>query len=252
VRRAQGKGHASKTRADSAEIEFNHYPRIAPGEYHAYCKGGKHYYDPGFKRWTCLLHWEVLSPNLMRLAFVPQWLALGSGEKPRASRRGKYFPEWVRANGGPPSRRDRLSPTVFARRMARVEVGDTEGPAPYSVVRRIIEWESGFPGYPVSTSHNQEEPLVSGVESGAFEGCLSGSPEEGRRDGVKGKPKRFSLPAFSEDFAFRENGKDEHAREVELSISSSASALAGVEGETTHSTHPRGGRAGNSRPARRL
>ena len=50
---------------------------------------------------------------------------------------------------------------------------------------------------------------------------------------MKGKPKRFSLPAFSEEFAFRENDKNEHVKEIELSISSSASALAGVEGETT-------------------
>ena len=142
--RAQGKGHASKNRADSIAIEWGDHSRITPGEYRAYCKWGKWYFDPGFKRWTCLLRWEVLSHNLTPLAIVPQWFALGRGEKPRASRRGKYFPEWIRANGGPPSRRDRLSPAVFVHRMARVEVGDTEGPAPYSVIRRIIDGSRVF------------------------------------------------------------------------------------------------------------
>jgi hypothetical protein len=75
---------------------------------------------------------------------------LGAGDKPQASRRGKYLPEWIRANGGPPAHGDRLSPNVFVRRYAQVEIGDTRGSAPYPVVRKIIEWETGSPGHSVS------------------------------------------------------------------------------------------------------
>jgi hypothetical protein len=87
---------------------------------------------------------------------VPMWLSLGGGEKPRASRRGKYLKAWVEANGGPPPRGDRLSPRIFTRRFARVEVGDTNaGPVPYSVVKKILLWETGKGGNPVSKSHSQ-------------------------------------------------------------------------------------------------
>jgi len=91
-------------------------------------------------------------------------LALGNGDKPRASRRGKYFPEWVRAHGGPPTRGDRLSPNVFLRRHARVEIGDTKGPAPYSVVRRIIEWETGSPCHLISISSSHGRHAGSAVD----------------------------------------------------------------------------------------
>src|SRR5271155_1942607 len=60
-----------------------------------------------------------------------------------ASRRGKYLPAWVNANGGPPSPGSRLSPRVFTRRIARVEIADTAGPIPYSVIKKIIHWETG-------------------------------------------------------------------------------------------------------------
>ncbi len=40
---------------------------------------------------------------------------------------------------------NRLSPRVFIGRIARVEVGDTSGDAPYSVVRKILSWETGAP-----------------------------------------------------------------------------------------------------------
>ncbi len=134
------------------KIEWREYPLIQSREYSAYCRWAKGYRDPVFRRWTCLLRWDVLADDLVTvIASVPCWLPLGKREKPWASRRGKYLKEWVRANGGPPARGDRLSPRVFARRMARVEVGDTDpnkSPAPYSVVRKILSWETG----PVSGS----------------------------------------------------------------------------------------------------
>ena len=165
----QQEGPARKRRADSDAIEWKDYPRIAPGEYRAYCKWGKQYRDPGFHCWRCLLRWDVLTEDLLRvLACVPLWFALGAGDKPHASRRGKYLPEWIRANGGPPARGDRLSPRVFVGRLARVEVGDTEGPAPYSVVRRIIEWETGLPGHSVSKSHSQGRQPLKGTDREVF------------------------------------------------------------------------------------
>jgi hypothetical protein len=142
------------------EIQWRDYDRIKPGVYPAYCRWARHYRDPGLKRWTCLARFDVLSHDLVRvLARVPWWLNLGEREKPHASRRGKYLKEWVRANGGPPMRGDRLSPKVFCHRMARVEVGDTDAnrsPVPYSVVKKIIEWETGpLRGHSVIKSHSQ-------------------------------------------------------------------------------------------------
>jgi len=138
-------------------IEWADYPRIPPGEYLAYCPWAGKYYDPVFKRWTCLLRFDVLRENQIDVvARVPMWLSLGTSEKPRASRRSNYLKEWVGANGGPPDRRDRLSPQVFVSRIARVEVGDTtKGPVPYSVVKKILRWETGKSGHSVSKSHSQ-------------------------------------------------------------------------------------------------
>jgi hypothetical protein len=139
------------------EIQWRDYDRITPGVYPAYCRWAKHYRDPGFKRWTCLLRFDVLSDDLMLvLACVPFWMNLGARDKPDAGRRKKYFQEWVRANGEPPMRSDRLSPRVFTGRMARIEIGDTKGDAPYSVVRRIVCWETGaVSGHSVIKSHSQ-------------------------------------------------------------------------------------------------
>ena len=147
-------GSKSARRHKNTEIEWTDYPRVASGEYPAYCQFARTYLDPEFKRWTCLLQWDVLKPELVGvIARVPMWLPLGDGEKPRASRRGLYAKEWVEAHGGPPRRGDRLSPRVFTRRIAQVLVGDTtRGPMPYSVVKNIIRWETGTP-ITQSTSH---------------------------------------------------------------------------------------------------
>lgn len=186
------------------------YPRITPGVYPAYCKWGKQYRDPGFRRWTCLLLWDVLTEDLLRvIACVPQWLPLGNRDKARASRRGKYLPEWIRANGGPPARRDRLSTDVFVHRMARVEVGDTEGLAPYSVVRRIIEWETGSPGYSVSKSTSQGRPAENGMESVATSESLSSSVASARA-GVEGE----HTPANTQGAGAPETANPPKAREI--------------------------------------
>jgi hypothetical protein len=162
---SKSKQGPARERRPEPEIEWREYPLIQSREYPAYCKSAERYRDPQFKRWTCLLRWNVLTDDLLTvIATVPQWLPLGDGENPRASRRGIYLREWVKANGGPPKRGDRLTRRVFTRRMARVEVGDTDpekSPVPYSVVRRIVSWEtSAGQGQSVSKSHSQgRQPL---------------------------------------------------------------------------------------------
>ena len=155
------------------EIEWRDYPLIESREYPAYCRCAKQYRDPAFKRWTCLLRWDVFTDDFLTvIACVPYWLSLGSKEKPWASRRGNYLKEWVKANGGPPIRGDRLSPRVFTQRMARVEVGDTDpakSPVPYSVVRRILSWETGaVSGHSVIKSHSQGRHGISPSESQSY------------------------------------------------------------------------------------
>ncbi len=145
------------------EIQWRYYDRIKPGVYPAYCRWAKHYRDPGFKRWTCLLRFDVLSGDRLRvIAQVPFWINLGAQDKPHAGRRSRYFKEWVRANGEPPTRQDRLSPRVFPRRMSQVEIGDTKGDAPYSVVRNIVSWETGPRRVPQSANHTVKGGIGNG------------------------------------------------------------------------------------------
>jgi hypothetical protein len=144
-------------------IQWRDYDRIEPGTYPAYCRWAKQYRDLGFHRWTCLLRWDVLANDLLTvISSIPMWLPLGNQKEPWASRRGKYLKEWVSANGGPPARDDRLSPRIFTKRIARVEVGDTDpqrSPVPYSVVRRIVTWETGPRRVPQSASHTIKDGI---------------------------------------------------------------------------------------------
>lgn len=143
------------------EIKWADYDRIIPGMYFARSIWAKHYWDPGHRRWTCLVRFDVYSADYLRVvARVPLWLNLGNLSKPRAGRRGNYFKEWVRANGGPPSRNDRLSPRVFIGRIARLKIGDTIGEVPYSVVKGIVSWETGAPRRVTqSASHTVKEGM---------------------------------------------------------------------------------------------
>jgi len=154
-------------RQSEPEITHDGYERIAPGEYRAYCRAARIYRDPGFRKWLCVLRWDVLDPAGIRtVARVPQWLYIG--RKPHATRRAQFWREWCRAHGGPPSRKDRMTAGVFVRRVARVLIGDS-GPPPekstslmphsaYSVVRKIREWETGHrervPPYSSPTSQS--------------------------------------------------------------------------------------------------
>lgn len=138
-------------------VDWSDYPRIDPGIYSAYSRTAYWYWDPYFKRWVCLVSFDVLSEDLLHsIGKVPFFLNGASGERPKAGRRSKYWSEWVRAASRAPARKDRLSPSVFVRRMARVELDDTEGATPYSVVRKVLTWETGMPfGQPVKRSHSQ-------------------------------------------------------------------------------------------------
>ena len=110
------------------EITHDAYDRIHPGEYLAYCRAARVYRDPQFKRWTCVLRWDAFDESGFRvIGRIQQWLSLGQPKnrdprKPHASRRSTYWQAWIRANGGPPSRADRLASSVFTQRMARVVV----------------------------------------------------------------------------------------------------------------------------------
>jgi hypothetical protein len=111
------------------------------------------YRDKGFRRWVCAVQFDILDGSLINvLARLTWYLNLGSGKNPRAGRRSNFWSAWVQANGGPPRRRDRLTPRVFEARHATVLVTDTtkthnsgevSAVESYSVVRAVVEWHTG-------------------------------------------------------------------------------------------------------------
>lgn len=137
------------------EISWRSYDRIAPGEYVGFCRTADTYLDSQWKRWVCRIQWTVFDDSrLNKLADLTKFFNLGEGQKPRAtSRRSHYRQAWIAANGGQsPTRSSRMEPTIFVRRFARIEVADVEkdfhqmvlsGDQVYSVVRRILYWETG-------------------------------------------------------------------------------------------------------------
>jgi hypothetical protein len=145
-------------------IEWDFYDRVPPGTYSAYCTFAKKVECPMFKRWQCLIKFDLFPQNAAALstkpiASVPWFLNLGERKKSRAGRCSKYWAAWIQAKGGKPDRADRLGPYVFINRVATVEVGDTTheinpfdknrlrpASAPYSVVRKVVSWDSGISG----------------------------------------------------------------------------------------------------------
>jgi hypothetical protein len=74
-------------RENEPAVEWADYPRLEPGDYPAYCKRAKWYWEPGFKRWTCILLFDVLRKSSQTsLGTVPMWFNGGAG-KPTAARR---------------------------------------------------------------------------------------------------------------------------------------------------------------------
>jgi hypothetical protein len=135
------------------EISWTFVPRLEPGDYPAYSRSAAVYRDRQFKRWVCAVQFNIMSSSLLDvIARLTWYLNLGAWEKPHAGRRGNYWAAWVRANGGPPKRNDRLSPRVFEGRYSLVRVADTtkthcEGTGnpqeSYSVIRNVTRRESG-------------------------------------------------------------------------------------------------------------
>jgi hypothetical protein len=115
---------------------------------------------------VCAVQFDVLDQNLNKLARLTWFLNLGSGDKPQVARRSNYWAAWMKANGGPPKRKDRLSPRVFVRRYAVVVVADTTRDSrqelassehAYSVIRDVVRWETGGQqpegaGFPVAAA----------------------------------------------------------------------------------------------------
>jgi hypothetical protein len=143
---------AAKRRLEP-EIAWKFAPRLEPGEYPAYCRSTKIYRDGQFRRWVCLVQFDVTSNDLVTILGQVAWfLNMGNQDKPQVTRRSNYWSAWVLAHGGPPSRRDRMSPHIFERRHARVVVADTEkdfnqkavgGQSSYSVIRTVLCWNTG-------------------------------------------------------------------------------------------------------------
>jgi hypothetical protein len=137
------------------EISWVYVPRIQPGDYPGRSRFATVYADKQFKRWVCAVQFDILSNSLMEVVGRVTWyLNLGTRDKPHAGRRGNYYAAWIKANGGLPKRRDRLSPRVFEGRYARVRVGDTTknhkqdligAEEAYSVIRSVLRWETGGP-----------------------------------------------------------------------------------------------------------
>jgi hypothetical protein len=137
------------------DISFRSYDRIEPGEYPGYCKSAAIYLDTHWRRWVCATQWDIVDDGSVNvIAHITKFFNLGPGKNPRAtSRRSNYWRAWIDANSGQqPVRGQKMSPAIFVRRFARVEVADVEkdfnGMAlsddeVYSTIRKIICWETG-------------------------------------------------------------------------------------------------------------
>jgi hypothetical protein len=62
-------------------VVWGEYDRLEPGDYPAFCKRAKWYWDPSYKRWTCMLLFDVLGPNSNdSLGTIPLWLRGARGQ----------------------------------------------------------------------------------------------------------------------------------------------------------------------------
>ena len=142
-----------ETLRDEPEVSFTFVPRIPPGEYPAFSRSASIYWDGQFKRWVCAVQFDVMDDSLTEvIARLTWYLNLGSKDKIRVGRRRNYWHAWKQANGGPPTRPDRLPTGVFVGRYARVVAEDTKKnhramqiseEDAYSVIREVVRWETG-------------------------------------------------------------------------------------------------------------
>jgi hypothetical protein len=137
----------------STELEISLQARdhITPGQYPAFSRSAKVYRDGMFKRWTCLVNFDVLADDSFSVIARLGWfLNLGRGEKPNAGHRSKFWAAWIAANGASPKRGDRMSANIFRNRHATIIVRDTErdfrgvtSGGLYSVVETVTAWNTG-------------------------------------------------------------------------------------------------------------
>lgn len=137
------------------DIAFRHNDRIEPGEYPAYCRSTQLFFDDHFRRWILAVQFDVLDDALLStVARLTKFFNLGERERPHAtSRRSHFRKAWVLANDGrPPVRGQKMAPSIFVNRIARVRVVDVmkdhQGCAlssdeVYSRISEILRWETG-------------------------------------------------------------------------------------------------------------
>jgi len=178
--------------------------RVEPGEYDAYVRVAEHYRDPVYKRWTCILKFDLFDDNLTCMARnIPMWFNLGRADKPKVGRRSNYWREWFRANGNVLPRRVRadrmLSPRVFERRFVRVRVDTNNSTPPYSVVREIVDWKTGG----VSTTVEHNVPLKASAHARVEGNHLNLTPTAGgpNKPPAKALYERFICPDCAAQFA---------------------------------------------------
>jgi len=140
-------------RENEPAVEWADYPRLEPGDYPAYCKRAKWYWEPGFKRWTCILLFDVLRKSSQNIAWNRSDVVQRRCRKEaKGGEADALLPRMGESQRQPAGPQGSFVPSVFVRRMAQVRVADTSGPIPYSVVRQILEWSTGTP---VNSSHSQ-------------------------------------------------------------------------------------------------
>ncbi len=134
------------------QVTFASYDYIEPGTYQGFSRSAKIYQDKFFKRWTCVVLFDVLDGSLVNvIARLAWYLNLGTGDKPRAGRRGNFWAAWCAAKGSAPKRGDRMTAAVFVHRHVTVEVesvtknheGISLSEPSYSKIARIVSWNTG-------------------------------------------------------------------------------------------------------------
>ncbi len=124
------------------------YPLVAPGRLTLQCVGARIYRHAGLpdSPWKCELQFRDGFGELSIFGFFH----LGCGDESHAGRTSRYWSAWTLANGGPPRKRQVMSPRVFKGRWFVVDVetvtkkgkGAKAEPLPehmrYSVVRKIV------------------------------------------------------------------------------------------------------------------
>lgn len=167
-------------------IEFASWDRISPGTYSAYSRNAFVYLDRGFKRWVCMVKFDILDGE-KKIASLAWFLNLGKGEKAHAGLRSNFYAAWVMASGTKPQRLDRTALKVFKGRMATVTVDyitrnhkqqAIPDAAAYSVITQVLSWDTGSNNqlitqstYPSFKQHGIQSdtgnPWQSGAERGA-------------------------------------------------------------------------------------